>query len=60
MCVSPGYWETLLKQLKAHTARTRLRERHQDVLRQKLVKLKREVTITADIQGLIPLVCVYV
>lgn len=40
--VDIGYWETLLKQLKAHTARTRLRERHQDVLRQKLLKLKRE------------------
>ncbi|XP_076443229.1 splicing factor Cactin-like [Babylonia areolata] len=40
--VDVGYWETLLKQLKAHTARTRLRERHQDVLQQKLLKLKRE------------------
>lgn len=40
--VDVGYWETLLKQLKAHLARTRLRERHQDVLRQKLLKLKRE------------------
>ncbi|KAK7115328.1 splicing factor Cactin-like [Littorina saxatilis] len=40
--IDVGYWETLLKQLKAHTARTRLRERHQDVLKQKLLKLKRE------------------
>ncbi|KAK7492570.1 hypothetical protein BaRGS_00016236 [Batillaria attramentaria] len=40
--VDVGYWETLLKQLKAHLARTRLRERHQDVLHQKLLKLKRE------------------
>ena len=40
-----GYWETLLKQLEAHIARTRLRERHQDVLRQKLQKLKREVML---------------
>ncbi|XP_041368243.1 cactin-like [Gigantopelta aegis] len=37
-----GYWESLLQQLKAHMARTRLRERHQDVLRQKLHKLKQE------------------
>ncbi|CAL1542037.1 unnamed protein product [Lymnaea stagnalis] len=37
-----GYWESLLQQLKAHKARTRLRERHQEVLRQKLFKLKRE------------------
>ncbi|XP_055956096.1 splicing factor Cactin isoform X2 [Patella vulgata] len=37
-----GYWESLLQQLKAHMARTRLRERHQDVLRQKLHELKRE------------------
>ncbi|XP_005098322.1 cactin [Aplysia californica] len=40
--IDVGYWESLLQQLKAHKARTRLRERHQDVLRQKLFKLKRE------------------
>ncbi|KAF2976427.1 hypothetical protein EK904_003971 [Melospiza melodia maxima] len=28
-----GYWESLLQQLKAYMARARLRERHQDVLR---------------------------
>ncbi|KAK3775852.1 hypothetical protein RRG08_041564 [Elysia crispata] len=39
---SRGYWESLLQQLKAYKARTRLRERHQDVLRQKLHKFKRE------------------
>uniref|UniRef100_A0A8D2PWM1 Splicing factor Cactin n=1 Tax=Zosterops lateralis melanops TaxID=1220523 RepID=A0A8D2PWM1_ZOSLA len=37
-----GYWESLLQQLKAYMARARLRERHQDVLRQKLYKLKQE------------------
>lgn len=40
--IDVGYWESLLQQLKAHKARTRLRERHQDVLRQKLHTLKRE------------------
>ena len=38
-----GYWESLVQQLKAHMAKTRLRERHQEVLRQKLFKLKQEV-----------------
>ena len=38
-----GYWESLLGNLKAHMARTRLRERHQEVLRKKLFKLKAEV-----------------
>jgi len=37
-----GYWESLLQQLKAHMARTRLRERHQDELRRKLFRLKQE------------------
>ncbi|KAM5238777.1 splicing factor Cactin [Ctenodactylus gundi] len=37
-----GYWESLQQQLRAHMARARLRERHQDVLRQKLYKLKQE------------------
>lgn len=41
--VDIGYWESLLQQLKAHMAKTRLRERHQEVLRQKLFKLKQEV-----------------
>ena len=41
-CVA-GYWESLLQQLKAHMAKTRLRERHQEVLRRKLFKLKQEV-----------------
>lgn len=37
-----GYWETLLSQLKAHMARSRLRDRHQENLRYKLELLKRE------------------
>ncbi|GAB1600410.1 cactin-like [Argonauta hians] len=40
--IDVGYWESLMSQLNAHIARTRLRERHQDVLRQKLFKLKQE------------------
>ncbi|PVD20121.1 hypothetical protein C0Q70_20615 [Pomacea canaliculata] len=47
--IDVGYWETLLRQLKAHMARTRLRERHQDVLRQKLLKLKREQGLEAPL-----------
>ncbi|OWF46150.1 cactin-like [Mizuhopecten yessoensis] len=50
--VDVGYWESLLQQLKAHVARTRLRERHQDVLRQKLFKLKQEQGIES--QALFP------
>lgn len=46
--VDVGYWESLLQQLKAHMARTRLRERHQEVLRQKLFKLKQEQGIESD------------
>jgi hypothetical protein len=37
-----GYWESLLSQLKAHMARARLRDRHQDNLKMKLEMLKRE------------------
>ena len=40
-----GYWESLLQQLKAHMARTRLRERHQDELRRKLFRLKQEARL---------------
>lgn len=46
--IDVGYWESLLQQLKAYKARTRLRERHQDVLRQKLHKFKREQGIEPD------------
>lgn len=40
--VDIGYWESLLSQLKAHMARARLRDKHQDNLRNKLEMLKRE------------------
>ncbi|KAG8241557.1 hypothetical protein J6590_084488 [Homalodisca vitripennis] len=40
--VDIGYWESLLSQLKAHMARARLRDRHQDNLRRKLELLKAE------------------
>ncbi|XP_055303005.1 splicing factor Cactin [Sitodiplosis mosellana] len=40
--VDIGYWESLLSQLKAHMARARLRDRHQESLRSKLALLKRE------------------
>ncbi|XP_064609618.1 splicing factor Cactin-like [Liolophura sinensis] len=46
--VDIGYWESLLQQLKAHMAKTRLRERHQEVLRQKLFKLKQEQGIESN------------
>ena len=37
-----GYWESILSQLKAYLARARLRDRHQELLRSKLYKLKLE------------------
>lgn len=37
-----GYWESLLSQLKAHMARARLRDRHQENLKRKLELLKKE------------------
>ncbi|XP_023336077.1 cactin-like isoform X2 [Eurytemora carolleeae] len=40
--VDIGYWESLISQLKAHTARGRLRDRHQQLLRSKLAQLKAE------------------
>lgn len=40
--VDISYWESLLSQLKAHMARARLRDRHQENLRNKLELLKRE------------------
>lgn len=38
--VDYGYWESLLSQLKAHMARARLMDKHQDNLRKKLELLK--------------------
>lgn len=40
--VDIGYWESLLSQLKAHMARARLRDKHQENLRLKLELLKNE------------------
>lgn len=40
--VDIGYWESLLSQLKAHMARARLRDQHQENLRHKLELLKSE------------------
>lgn len=42
-----GYWESLSSQLKAHMARARLRDRHQENLRQKLQVLKAEQAVAA-------------
>ncbi|MGH0185323.1 UNVERIFIED_CONTAM: hypothetical protein FKN15_017896 [Acipenser sinensis] len=43
-----GYWESLMQQVKVYMARARLRERHQDVLRQKLYKLKQEQGVESE------------
>jgi len=40
--VDISYWESLISQLKAHTARGRLRDRHQQLLISKLEQLKAE------------------
>ncbi|KAH8272957.1 hypothetical protein KR026_008335 [Drosophila bipectinata] len=40
--VDISYWESLLSQLKAHMSRARLRDRHQALLREKLLLLKKE------------------
>lgn len=40
--VDVGYWESLLSQLKAHMAKSRLRDRHQEGLRKKLDLLRQE------------------
>uniref|UniRef100_A0A4W4E6X0 Splicing factor Cactin n=1 Tax=Electrophorus electricus TaxID=8005 RepID=A0A4W4E6X0_ELEEL len=43
-----GYWESLLQQVRVYMARARLRERHQDVLRLKLYKLKQEQGVESE------------
>ncbi|XP_044734936.1 cactin [Chrysoperla carnea] len=43
-----GYWESLLSQLKAHMARARLRDRHQENLLKKLEVLKAEQCVGTD------------
>ncbi len=48
--VDIGYWESLLSQLKAHMARARLKDKHQENLRLKLEQLKQEQDPTNDSQ----------
>ncbi|XP_021444621.2 cactin [Oncorhynchus mykiss] len=43
-----GYWESLMQQVRVFMGRARLRERHQDVLRQKLFKLKQEQGVESE------------
>ncbi|CAH1169514.1 unnamed protein product [Phaedon cochleariae] len=43
-----GYWESLYSQLKAHMARARLRDRHQESLRRKLQVLKAEQGVSVS------------
>nr|CAD7438188.1 unnamed protein product [Timema bartmani] len=47
--VDIGYWESLLSQLKAHMARARLRDRHQENLRRKLEVLKAQQGVAAAV-----------
>lgn len=46
--VDIGYWESLLSQLKAHMARARLRDRHQENLRHKLEMLKAQQGVAGE------------
>lgn len=46
--VDIGYWESLLSQLKAHMAKARLRDKHQENLRTKLALLKQEQSELAE------------
>lgn len=48
--VDVGYWESLLSQLKAHMARSRLRDKHQDNLKMKLLMLKQEQELSAGMK----------
>jgi hypothetical protein len=43
-----SYWESLLSQLKAHIARARLRDRHQDNLKHKLMMLKTQQGVKVE------------
>lgn len=45
-----GYWESLLSQLKAHMARARLRDRHQDNLKHKLQLLKAQQGVEVEVK----------
>ncbi|XP_046864874.1 cactin-like isoform X2 [Xenia sp. Carnegie-2017] len=46
--VDIGYWESLLQQLNVFMAKSRLRENHQKMLKEKLATLKRESVVHAD------------
>ncbi|KAL3287167.1 hypothetical protein HHI36_001646 [Cryptolaemus montrouzieri] len=46
--IDVGYWESLLSQLKAHLARARLKDRHQESLRRKLQVLKSEQAVSSS------------
>ncbi|XP_037024510.1 cactin isoform X2 [Bradysia coprophila] len=52
--VDIGYWESLLSQLKAHMARARLKDKHQENLRLKLEQLKQEQDSSKDQQSIDP------
>ncbi|XP_026465647.1 LOW QUALITY PROTEIN: cactin-like [Ctenocephalides felis] len=43
-----GYWESLLSQLKAHMARARLRDKHQEILKRKLQLLQAEQQVSTN------------
>ncbi|XP_062337568.1 splicing factor Cactin [Osmerus eperlanus] len=43
-----GYWESLMQQVRVYMSRAKLRERHQDVLRQKLFRLKQEQGVESE------------
>lgn len=43
--VDIGYWESLLQELNVYMAKSRLREKHQIMLKQKLQKLKQEAIV---------------
>jgi len=49
-----SYWESLLSQLKAHTARARLRDKHQQNLRSKLALLKAEQGVVTTVDDTAP------
>ena len=48
--VDVGYWESLLSQLKAHMARSRLRDKHQENLKIKLLMLKQEQELSSGVK----------
>lgn len=49
--VDVGYWESLLSQLKAHMARARLRDRHQENLKKKLQVLRDQQGVSKELEN---------